>query len=33
LDWAATKQASEFMPHCSDIVTIGRVKWIEGSKY
>ena len=21
------------MPHCSDIMTIGRVKWIEGSKY
>ena len=21
------------MPHCSDIVTIGRVKWIEGSKH
>ena len=21
------------MPHCSDIVAIGRVKWIEGSKY
>ena len=32
-DWAATKQAAPYMPHCSDIVTIGRVKWIEGSKY
>ena len=21
------------MPHCSDIVAIGRVKWIEGSKH
>jgi len=32
-DWSATKQAAPFMPHCSDIVAIGRVKWIEGSKY
>jgi hypothetical protein len=33
LDWAATKQAARFMPHCSDIVSIGRVKWFENSKY
>jgi hypothetical protein len=32
-DWASTKQAVPFMPHCSDIVAIGRVKWIEGSKH
>jgi hypothetical protein len=32
-DWSATKQAADYMPHCSDIVTIGRVKWIEGSKH
>ena len=32
-DWSATKQAVPFLPHCSDIVTIGRVKWIEGSKH
>ena len=32
-DWASTQQAAPFMPYCSDIVTIGRVKWIEGSKY
>ena len=32
-DWAATKQAAPYIPHCSDIVTIGRVKWIEDSKY
>ena len=32
-DWAATKQAAPFLPCCSDIVTIGRVKWIEGSKH
>jgi hypothetical protein len=31
-DWAQTKQASPFMTSCSDIVAIGRVKWIEGSK-
>ena len=28
-----TRQAAPFLPHCSDIVTIGRVKWIEGSKH
>ena len=32
-DWSATKQAAEYMRCCSDIVTIGRVKWIEGSKH
>ena len=32
-DWAHTKQAAPFLPHCSDIVAIGRVKWIEGSKH
>ena len=32
-DWAATRQAAPFLPHCSDIVAIGRVKWIEGSKH
>ena len=32
-DWAQTKQAAPFLPHCSDIVAIGRVKWIEGSKH
>jgi hypothetical protein len=29
-DWAQTKQAAPFMASCSDIVAIGRVKWIEG---
>jgi hypothetical protein len=28
-DWAQTKQASPFMAACTDIVAIGRVKWIE----
>jgi hypothetical protein len=32
-DWASTRQAVPFLPRCSDIVTIGRVKWIEGSKH
>jgi hypothetical protein len=32
-DWAHTKQAAPFLAHCSDIVAVGRVKWIEGSKY
>jgi hypothetical protein len=31
-DWKETRQAAPFLPHCSDIVAIGRVKWIEGSK-
>ena len=32
-DWKQTRQAAPFLPHCSDIVAIGRVKWIEGSKF
>ena len=28
-DWKETRQAAPFLPHCSDIVAIGRVKWIE----
>jgi len=32
-DWASTRQAAPFMASCSDIVAIGRVKWIEGSKH
>ena len=30
-DWAATKQAAPFMPTCTDIVSIGRLRWIEGT--
>jgi hypothetical protein len=30
-DWLWTKQAKPFLPHASDVVTIGRLKWIEGS--
>ena len=32
-DWAHTKQAAPFLAHCSDIVAVGRIKWIEGSKH
>ena len=31
LDWACTKQAAPFMPSCSDIVSVGRLRWIEGT--
>ena len=31
-DWCHTKQSIPFMPHVAEIVSIGRVKWIEGSK-
>lgn len=30
-DWMHTKQSAKYMPYCSDIVSVGRVKWIEGS--
>jgi len=30
-DWAFTKQAIPFMTSCSDIVTVGRLRWIEGT--
>ncbi len=26
--WAFTKQSADYMPYCSDIVAVGRVKWI-----
>jgi len=32
-DWASTKQAAPFMPACSDIVAIGRVKWFQDSEH
>jgi len=31
-NWMFTKQAKAHLPFCHKIVTIGRVKWIEGSK-
>lgn len=30
-DWMHTRQAAPHLRHCSMIVAIGRVKWIEGS--
>jgi hypothetical protein len=30
--WAFTKQSAPFMPFCSKIVAVGRIRWIEGSK-
>ena len=30
-DWASTKQAAPFMPSCSNIVSVGRLRWIEGT--
>jgi hypothetical protein len=32
-DWASTRQAAPFLPRCSDIVAIGRVKWFENSAH
>ena len=31
-DWMHTKQSSDYIPVLKKIVSIGRVKWIEGSK-
>jgi hypothetical protein len=30
-DWCHTKQAGAYLPRCSHIVSIGRVRWIPGS--
>ena len=27
-DWAHTKQSAPYMDYCSDIITVGRVRWI-----
>lgn len=32
-DWAHTKQAAPYLPYCQKIVSVGRVKWIEGSAH
>ena len=32
-DWAANQHAPPFLKRCSTIVVIGRVKWIDGSKF
>lgn len=31
-NWMFTKQARQYLPYCEKIVTIGRVRWIEGTK-
>ena len=31
-DWMHTRQSAAYMPYCSKIVSVGRVKWIEDSK-
>ena len=31
-DWMHTKQSEPYMEYCHRIVSVGRVKWIEGSK-
>jgi hypothetical protein len=33
LDWVATLQAVPFLPRCSDVVIIGRVKWFPDSEH
>jgi hypothetical protein len=32
-DWAHNVQAVPFLPHCSHMVSIGRVRWMEGTKH
>ena len=32
-DWVHTRQALPFIDQCSHIVSVGRVKWIEDSKF
>lgn len=32
-DWMHTKQSAHLMTYCSKVVSVGRVKWIEGSKH
>ena len=31
-DWMHTRQSTEYMVRCSQIVSVGRVKWIPDSK-
>lgn len=32
-DWAYTKQSKHLLRYCSDVLAVGRVKWIENSKH
>lgn len=31
-EWMHTKQSAAFIPYCHTIISVGRLKWIEGSK-
>ena len=31
-DWMQTKQSAILMTYCAKVVSVGRVKWIAGSK-
>ena len=31
-DWMTNLQSTPYLPRCSDIVVIGRVTWIEGTR-
>ena len=31
-DWMHTKQAEPYAPYCAQVISVGRVKWIPGSK-
>lgn len=31
-DWAHTQQSERFMPYCRTIVSVGRVRWMPGTK-
>ena len=31
-DWAHTKQAIPYLKYCTDIISVGRLIWIEGTK-
>jgi hypothetical protein len=33
IDWASTYDAAPILPSCSDIIPIGRVKWIEDTEH
>lgn len=30
-DWMHTKQSSDYMEYCSRVISVGRVKWFEGT--
>jgi len=32
-NWMFTKQAGPYLRYCDTILTVGRIKWIEGSKH